>query len=83
MRTAFSAPRCRHRYLTVTATGIIVRCTKEFTKSRELARAVLCADAVLVASLMSLPGSRGLHFEELYALFWLSSFLLDAVKEPR
>ena len=35
----------------------MVSCTKEFTKSRELARAVLRADAVLVASLMSLPGS--------------------------
>ena len=54
VRTTFSAPHCRHRYLAVTTTGIFVRCAEEFAKSRELARAVLRADAIpslLVVSL--------------------------------
>ena len=50
VRTTFSAPHCRHRYLAVSATGILASCAEEFAKSREQARAVSRADAILVAS---------------------------------
>ena len=74
--------------ITVTATGIVVSCTKEFTKSRELARAVVRADAIIVASLVSLPGSLfGCCSACTLRNFCLWSgcllFLLDTVKDPR
>ena len=63
-------------------------CTKEFTKSRELARAVWRADAIIVASLVSLPGSlfcscSAYTLRNFCSVVWLSPFLLDTVKDPR
>ena len=58
VRNTFSAPHCRHRCLAVTATGILASCAEEFAKSRELARAVSRADAILVASRCLSPLER-------------------------
>ena len=58
VRTTFSAPHCRHRYLQVSATGILASCGEEFAKSRELARAVSRADAIFVASRSLSPLER-------------------------
>ena len=58
VRTTFSGPHCRHWYLPVSTTGILASCAEEFAKSRELARAVSRADAILVASRCLSPLER-------------------------
>ena len=60
-----SAPNCRHRYLATT--GIMVSCAEECIDERELARAVVRAEAILVAS------------HSLFATFCLCFFLYFSV----